>query len=405
MNFASSRTWAGIGFSLLFLINAGLVIAGLFLDYLWCTLSGIVLPLIQLWLYERLSRNQNALAGHPLLSNFDLKLVISRSLTGVSSSGTNADGVVFDASRQLVQCCDTTLLMAGNMLFTEIGTGNCRLPYRMNLLNIGSLNIAALDKGSLLALSRGAKTSDCAVNTGVLGIVPELLRGGSDLIWRMDRLDASYRNKDGSFNEAAFRRAANRPYIKMIEIKIKAAHFLPDVSETSLNRLITFLERLKILSGGKPTGVCVAVTDHALIARLCRVMAANVIYLDFVTVESAFEKNTPVTALFTAIDAVRLAIAEYRLPTKIIASGDLARERDILQAIGHGANACYSVRPFKVALGAARGLIKPTTNSKVAAVTAFHQNTLAATIRLIRACAARQTTACDEATINAVQLN
>ncbi|MCQ6958049.1 hypothetical protein [Mucilaginibacter aquariorum] len=404
MNFASSRTWAGIGFSLLFLINAGLVIAGLFFDYLWCTLSGIVLSLVQLWLYDRFSRNQKALAEHSFLSDFDLQLVISRSRPSVSSSGTNANGFAFDAGHKLVQCCDTTMLMAGNKLFTEVGTGNCRLPYRMNLLNIGSLNIAALDKGSLLALSRSAKMSDCAVNTGVLGIVPELLRGGSDLIWRMDRLDASYRNKDGSFNEAAFRRAANRPYIKMIEIKIKAVHFLPDVSEISLNRLIIFLERLKILSGGKPTGVCVAVTDHALVARLCRLMAANIIYLDFVTLESAQEKNA-FTALFTAIDAVRLAIAEYRLPTKIIASGDLARERDILQAIGYGAHACYSVRPFQVALGAARGFIKSTTNSKVAAVTAFHQNTLAATIRLITACAAKQTTACDEAPINAVQLN
>jgi hypothetical protein len=405
MSFSSSRTWAGIGFSLLFLINTSLVIAGLFFDYLWCTLSGIVLSLVQLWLYEQYSRNQNALSEHCLLSDFDLQLIIGRSRPGVLLSGTNADGFAFDVGHKLVQCCDTTLLMAGNMLVTEIGTGNCRLPYRMNLLNIGSLNIAALDKGSLLALSRGAKTSDCAVNTGVLGIVPELLRGGSDLIWRMDRLDPSYRNTDGSFNEATFKQAANRPYIKMIEIGIKAAHFLPDVSETSLNRLIAFLERLKILSGGKPTGVYVTAADHALIARLCRVMAANVIYLDFVTVESTAEKNAPFTALFTAIDAVRLAIAEYRLPTKIIASGDLARERDILQAIGHGAHACYSVRPFQVALGAACGLIKSTTNNKVASVTAFHQNTLAATIRLITACAAKQTTACDETLINAAQLN
>jgi hypothetical protein len=405
MNFAPSRTWAGISFSLLFLINMGLVIAGLFFDYLWCTLSGIVLSLVQLWLYEQFYRNQNALAEHCLLSDFDLQLVISRSQTGVSSSGINANELAFDACRRLVQCCDTTLLMTGNMLFTEIGTGNCRLPYRMNVLNIGSLNVAALDGGSVLALARSAKTNDCAVNTGVLGIVPELLRGGSDLVWRMDRLDASYRNTDGSFNEAAFRRAASRPYIKMIEIRIKAAHFLPDASETSLNCLITFLERLKILSGGKPTGVCVAVKDHALIARLCRVMAANIIYLDFVTVESASEKNTPVTALFTAIHAVRLAITEYRLPTKIIASGDLARERDILQAIGHGAHACYSVRPFQVALGAACGLIKSTTNSKVAAVTAFHRNTLAATILLITACAAKQTNRCDEAPIRAAQLN
>jgi hypothetical protein len=405
MNFAPYRIWAGIGFSLLFLINACLVIAGLFFDYLWCTLSGILLALVQLWLHEHFSRKQSALAGHPLLSNSYLQLVIGRSQTGVSSSDPNAGEFAFDAGHKLVQCCDTTLLMTGNMLSTEIGTGNCRMPYRMNLLNIGSLNIAALDKGALLALSRSAKMSDCAVNTGVLGIVPELLRGGSDLVWRMDRLDAFYRNTDGSFNEAAFRRAASRPYIKMIEIRIKAAHFLPDVSETSLNCLITFLERLKILSGGKPTGVCVAVKDHALIARLCRVMAANIIYLDFVTVESASEKNTPVTALFTAIHAVRLAITEYRLPTKIIASGDLARERDILQAIGHGAHACYSVRPFQVALGATHGLIKSSTNSKVAAVTAFHRNTLAATILLITACAAEQTTACDEALINTAQSN
>lgn len=398
MNFSAFRTCIGIGLSLLFLINAGLVITGLFFNYLWCTILGILMASVQLWLHGRLSRKEQVLQ-ECLLSAGDMELVLGRSQTTNSPlSISTGNGGNFDAGYRYVQCCDTTLQMAGNMLYTEIGAGNCRMPYRMNLLNIASLNTAAFDKGSVLAFSRSAKMSDCALNTGVLGIVPELLRGGSDLVWRMDRLEAFYRNADGSFNEAVFRKAANRPYIKMIEVRISATHFLPDVSEISLNCFVSFMERLKVLSGGKPTGVCLAVADHELFTRLCRVMAASVIYLDFVTVDSA-SNNMPVAALFTAIDNVRLAIAKYKLPTKIIASGDLVKERDILQAIGHGAHACYSVRPFQASLGAARGLVRSTTNSKVAAITAFHRNTLAATFRLIDACTAQQTTANNQALI------
>jgi hypothetical protein len=398
MNFSAFRTCIGIGLSLLFLINAGLVITGLFFNYLWCTILGILLASVQFWLYGQIARKQQLLQGS-LLSADDLELVIGRSQTKISLSNAASNEVNFNADYRYVQCCDTTLQMAGSMLYTEIGAGNCRMPYRMNLLNIASLNTAAFDNGSVLAFSRSAKMSDCALNTGVLGIVPELLRGGCDLVWRMDRLEALYRNADGSFNEALFKKAANRPYIKMIEIRISAAHFLPDVSEISLKRLVSFMERLKILSGGKPTGVCLAVTDHELFTRLCRVMIAGVIYLDFVTVDNA-SNNMPVTALFTAIDNVQLAIAKYKLPTKIIASGDLVKERDILQAIGHGAHACYSVRPFQASLGAARGLIKPTTNSKVAAITTFHRNTLAATFRLINACTVQQATVNKQVPIN-----
>ncbi|MES2062628.1 MAG: hypothetical protein V4456_11955 [Bacteroidota bacterium] len=398
MNFSASPTWAGIGFILLFLINAGLVITGLFFNYTWCTILGILLASVQLWLHGQLFSRQQVLQ-ESLLSVGDLELVIGRSQLNTPLNILVDNGASFDAGYRYVQCCDTTLQMAGNMLYTEIGAGNCRMPYRMNLLNIASLNTATFDKGSVLAFSRGAKMSDCALNTGVLGIVPELLRGGSDLVWRMDRLEAFYRNTDGSFNETLFKKAASRPYIKMIEVRISAAHFLPDVSEISLKCFVNFLERLKVLSGGKPIGVCLAVADHELFTRLCRVMADSVVYLDFVTVDSA-SHNRPVTALFTAIDAVRFAIATYKLPTKIIASGDLVKERDILQAIGHGAHACYSVRPFQASLGAARGLVKTTTNNKAAAITAFHRNTLAATFRLIDACTAQQTKANKQALLN-----
>ncbi|QHS57745.1 hypothetical protein GWR56_20155 [Mucilaginibacter sp. 14171R-50] len=400
MNFAAPRTWAGIGFVLLFLINAGLVIAGLIFDNLWCTLSGMLMAIAQFWLHKRLLQKQNGLAGYSLFSDADLRTVIGRSQTRVPLSNTGGEESVFDFGYSSVQCGETTLQIAGNMLFTEIGMGNCRMPYRMNLLNIGLSNVDVPNKGSLLALSRSAKGNDCAINTGVVGIVPELLRGGSDLVWRIDRLEALYRNPDGSFNEAVFGKAATRPYIKMIEVKLKAAHFSPDISESSLNCLITFLERIKVLSGGKPTGVCLAVADHELVARLCHVMASNVVYLDFVTIESA-PGDGDVDALFAAINAARLAIDAQALPTKVIASGDLAKERDILRAIGYGAHACYSVRPFQVSLAAARGLIRSTTNSKVASVTAFHQNTLAATMQLITACATQQQQAVEQEPISA----
>lgn len=56
MNIMSLRTWTGIGFILLFLLNASLFIAGLLLGSLWCTISGVLLVLFQLRLHNRFSR-------------------------------------------------------------------------------------------------------------------------------------------------------------------------------------------------------------------------------------------------------------------------------------------------------------------------------------------------------------
>jgi hypothetical protein len=158
-------------------------------------------------------------------------------------------------------------------------------PYSASLFNISAMSFGALSANAILALNAGAKRGNFAHDTGEGSISRHHRVNGGDLIWEVGSGYFGCCNDDGSFCEERFAANALDPQVKMIEVKLsqgaKPGHggVLPGpkvtleiaeargvqpwvdcVSPASHSAFRTpiemmhFIERLRTLSGGKPTG-------------------------------------------------------------------------------------------------------------------------------------------------------
>ena len=175
-----------------------------------------------------------------------------------------------------------------------IGGEECTQPYAASIYNISAMSFGSLSKNAVMALNKGAKKGGFFHNTGEGGVSPYHLQGG-DLSWQIGTGYFGCRNKDGSFSNENFIESATKPEVKLIEIKLsqgaKPGHggVLPGVKNTeeiakirgvephttvlsppsysefdSPEGLLKFVQRLRKLSGGKPTGfkLCVGVPEE-----------------------------------------------------------------------------------------------------------------------------------------------
>ena len=165
-----------------------------------------------------------------------------------------------------------------------IGAGRAQ-PYSASIFNISAMSFGALSANAILALNAGAKRGNFAHDTGEGSISRHHRVHGGDLIWEIGSGYFGCCNDDGSFSEERFAANARDPQVKMIELKLsqgaKPGHggVLPGpkvtleiaeargvqpwvdcVSPASHGAFRTpiemmhFIERLRELSGGKPTG-------------------------------------------------------------------------------------------------------------------------------------------------------
>ena len=93
-----------------------------------------------------------------------------------------------------------------------------------------------------MALNRGAKAGGFWHNTGEGGISPHHLQGG-DLVWQLGTGYFGARAADGGFDVERYRVNAQRPEVKMIELKLSqgakpghggilpAAKLTPEIAE------------------------------------------------------------------------------------------------------------------------------------------------------------------------------
>ena len=179
--------------------------------------------------------------------------------------------------------------------------------------------------------------------------------------------------------------------------------------------LLHFIERLRMLSGGKPTGFKLAIGHPWEFFAIVKAMLATGITPDFIVVDGG-EGGTgaaPVefsdhvgTPLQEALLLVHntLVGAGLRERVKIGASGKIVTAFDIARTIALGADWCNSARGFMFALGCVqsqschtdrcptgvatqdaqrqKALVVP---DKTARVAHFHQNTMKALAQLIAA--------------------
>ena len=319
-------------------------------------------------------------------------------------------------------------------------------PYSASLFNISAMSFGALSANAILALNGGAARGRFAHDTGEGSISQHHRVHGGDLIWEIGSGYFGCRHPDGRFNPEAFAAAARDPQVKMIELKLsqgaKPGHggVLPGAKVTieiaqardvppgqdcispashsafdTPVQMLEFIDRLRDLSGGKPTGFKLCIGHPWEWFAICKAMLHTGIVPDFIVVDGA-EGGTGAAPLeFT--DHVGAPLQEglllvhntllglnLRSKIKIGCAGKVIGAFDIARAMALGADWCNAARGFMFALGCLQAqachtgacptgvatqdkrrqqaLVVP---DKMERVYRYHQNTLEALKELVQA--------------------
>ncbi len=274
-----------------------------------------------------------------------------------------------------------------------IGGEQCQQPYSASIFNISALSFGALSANAILALNKGAQQGGFAHDTGEGSISQHHAVHGGDLIWEIGSGYFGCRNNDGTFNESEFADNAKLPQVKMIEIKlsqgakpghggvlpgakvtaeIAAARGVPQgvdcISPASHSAFSTpvemmqFIDKLRKLSGGKPTGFKLCIGHAWEWFAMVKAMLQTGITPDFIVVDGA-EGGTGAAPLEFA-DHVGSPLQEglllvhntlkgvrLRDKIKIGCAGKVISAFDIARMMALGADWCNSGRGFMFAVG------------------------------------------------------
>lgn len=279
-----------------------------------------------------------------------------------------------------------------------IGGPACTSPYSASLLNISAMSYGAISKNAVLALNGGAKIGGFAQNTGEGGVSPYHLEPGGDLIWQIGTAYFGCRTWAGNFDPGRFEATAQRPSVKMIEIKLsqgaKPGHggILPgnkvseeiarirgvEVGRTIISPpchtafstpigLLEFVARLRELAGGKPVGFKLCLGRRKEFFGICKAMLETGITPDFIVVDGAeggtgaapLEFSNSVGApLDHGLAFVHNALVGIgvRERVRVFASGRIISAFNMATKFALGADVCYSARGFMFALGCIQAL-------------------------------------------------
>lgn len=319
-------------------------------------------------------------------------------------------------------------------------------PYDISIFNISAMSFGALSANAIRALNLGAKQGGFAHDTGEGSLSKYHREHGGDIIWEIGSGYFGCRRGDGTFDPEKFAKQAREPQVKMIEVKLSqgakpghggvlpAAKITPEIAETrgvpmgkdcvspaahsafsTPRGLLEFVDRLRELSGGKPTGFKLCVGHPWEFFGIAKAMLETGIVPDFIVVDGA-EGGTGAAPLeFT--DHVGVPLQEglllvhntlvgigLREQVKLGASGKIITAFDIAHTLAIGADWVNSARGFMFAVGCIqaqhchtdrcptgvatqdpvrqRALVVP---DKADRVYNFHRNTLHALQELVQA--------------------
>ena len=319
-------------------------------------------------------------------------------------------------------------------------------PYSASLFNVSAMSFGALSANAILALNAGAKRGNFAHDTGEGSISRHHRVHGGDLIWEIGSGYFGCCGPDGSFSEERFTANARDPQVKMIELKLsqgaKPGHggVLPgpkvtiEIAEargvqpwvdcvspashaafkTPLE-MMHFIERLRELSGGKPTGFKLCIGHPWEWFSIAKAMQESGILPDFIVVDGA-EGGTGAAPL-EFCDHVGAPLQEglllvhntlvglgLREQIKLGCAGKVVSAFDIARMLALGADWCNAARGFMFALGCIQAQTCHTgacptgvttqdpqrqkaldVTNKADRVYHFHQNTLLALKELVQA--------------------
>jgi glutamate synthase domain-containing protein 2 len=270
---------------------------------------------------------------------------------------------------------------------------SCTQPYSASIFNVSAMSFGALSANAILALNGGAKKGGFAHDTGEGSISPYHRVHGGDLIWEIASGYFGCRDEHGRFDEQRFVANARDSAVKMLEVKLsqgaKPGHggvlpgskVTPEIAATRGVRpgedcvsparhsefgtpieLLQFIERLRVLSGGKPAGFKFCMGHPWEWFAICKAMLETGLTPDFIVVDGA-EGGTGAAPL-EFVDHVGTPLQEglllvhntlvglnLRHRVKLGCSGKIVSAFDIARAMALGADWCNSARGFMFALG------------------------------------------------------
>jgi glutamate synthase domain-containing protein 2 len=315
-------------------------------------------------------RSKNAVDSRPYGTELDVK-------------ATGHEWIMHSLAPTKLSGCDFRVLVGGDRA----------QPYSMSIFNVSAMSFGALSANAIRALNLGAKKGGFAHDTGEGSMSKYHREHGGDIIWEVASGYFGCRNDDGTFNAEKFQRQANELQVKMIEVKLSqgakpghggvllAAKVTPEIAETrgipmgqdcisparhsefsTPRGLLEFVERLRKLSGGKPTGFKLCIGHPWEFFGIAKAMLETGILPDFIVVDGA-EGGTGAAPLeFT--DHIGTPLQEglllvhntlvgigLRDRIKIGASGKIITAFDIAKTLAIGADWVNSARGFMFAVG------------------------------------------------------
>jgi glutamate synthase domain-containing protein 2 len=102
-----------------------------------------------------------------------------------------------------------------------IGEGYCETPFvAKSIVNVSGMSFGAISEPAVRALSRGAATAGCWMDTGEGGLSPFHLEGGCDVIMQVGTAKYGVRDQDGNLDLAKLREVAAHENVRAFEIKL-----------------------------------------------------------------------------------------------------------------------------------------------------------------------------------------
>jgi glutamate synthase domain-containing protein 2 len=275
----------------------------------------------------------------------------------------------------------------------RVTIGHGPMAYSASVFNISAMSFGALSANAILALNKGAQKGKFMHDTGEGSISTYHREHGGDLVWEIGSGYFGCRNDDGTFSESKFAENAKSPQVKLIELKLsqgaKPGHggVLPsakvsfEISQargvpmgqdcvspashsafSTPTELLQFIDKLRTLSGGKPTGFKFAIGHPWEWFAIAKAMLETGITPDFIVIDGKEGGTGAAPAEF--IDRVGTPMLEglllvhntmvginLRHKVRIGAAGKIISAFDIARTLALGADWCNSARGFMFALG------------------------------------------------------
>ena len=260
----------------------------------------------------------------------------------------------------------------GDELTLLFGNSQCAQPYLSSIICPESVNV---DQNINLMPKQIIFSED---NDAVHDMVERLNDNlfVNDSIWSIRPGYAGCRDHNLTFNAKSFRENAARPKVKMIELKVprfnqkntistnKNSHSISvyknkyssksfentckHTAFSNAESMAIFIDSLRQLSGKKPVGIRLCITDKKEFHEICYSFCKTGIVPDFITLEHCDKENrfllhaqNPVMPLYEALLFVSRTLQIYGLgkQIKIIAASEIYSPFDVLRLFALGADA------------------------------------------------------------------